>query len=116
MQRINTKKHKYNARKVNGFDSAKEARRADVLKLMEKQGLISDLQFQVKFLLLPKQEVKDFKGKLICGRREMNYIADFVYTENGHTIVEDSKGMRTAKYKQKANLMRRIHGIIIKET
>ena len=116
MKQFKIKRSKYGATKVNGYDSRKESRRADVLKLMEKQALISDLREQVKFLLLPKQEVKDFKGKTICGRREMSYVADFVYVENGQTIVEDAKGFRTKEYKRKRGLMLKIHNIIIKET
>lgn len=110
------KKHKYHAQKTNGYDSKREARRADVLKLMLKQGLISELQEQVPFVLCPKQEGKDFKGKIICLRREMKYIADFVYIENGNTIVEDCKGMRTKEYKRKKRLMKKLFDIDIKET
>ena len=110
------KRSKYGSTKTNGYDSKKEAKRADILKLMNKQGLISDLQEQVPFILLPKQEVKDFKGKTICGRREMKYIADFVYIEKNNTIVEDCKGMRTTEYLRKKRLMKKIHDIDIRET
>ncbi len=110
------KRSKYGSIKTGNYDSKKEAKRADILKLMNKQGLISDLQEQVPFILLPKQEVKDFKGKTICGRREMKYIADFVYIEDGKTIIEDSKGMRTKEYLRKKRLMEKIYGIVIKET
>lgn len=110
------KKHKYHAQKTNGYDSKKEARRADVLKLMLKQGIISELQEQVPFILCPKQEGKDFKGKIICLRREMKYIADFVYIEDGKTIIEDSKGFKTPEYKRKKRLMKKLFDIDIKET
>lgn len=110
------KRSKYGAKKVNGYDSTKEAKRAEVLKLMQKQGIISDLQEQVTYELLPKQEIMGFGGKMICGRRAMNYIADFVYIQDGVKIVEDVKGFRLQAYKQKARLMKRIYGIIIKET
>ena len=110
------KKHKYHAQKTNGYDSKKEARRADVLKLMLKQGLISELQEQVPFVLCPKQEGKDFKGKIICLRREMKYIADFVYIEQSKCIVEDCKGFKTPEYKRKKRLMKKLFDIDIKET
>jgi hypothetical protein len=110
------KRSKYGAKKVNGYMSTKESKRAEILKLLQRNGTISDLQEQVKYNLLPKQEVLGFNGKLICGRREMNYIADFVYSENGLQIVEDVKGFRTPEYKRKARLMEKIHGIKIKET
>jgi hypothetical protein len=112
------KKHKYSAVKTNGYDSKKEAKRAGTLKLLEKAGEITDLREQVTFVLCPAQYVKGFNGKDICARREMKYIADFVYVDvkTGQTVVNDAKGFRTPEYKKKANLMRRIYGIIIHET
>ena len=125
------------------FDSRKEAKRYIVLKDMEKRGLITDLQLQVKFTLIPAQREPDkvgvrggkIKGKLI--ERECAYVADFVYkvpitmeklysTTSGkigsmevhcgyETVVEDTKGFRTADYKIKRKLMLHVHGIKIKE-
>lgn len=110
------KRHKFRAKPLNGYASTKEAKRAEILKLMQRNGQISDLREQVRFELLPKQEIKCFNGKTICGRRAMTYIADFVYSENGAVVVEDCKGFKTRQYIQKKNLMRKIYGIIIKET
>ena len=107
---------KFHSIKSGGYDSRKEHKRALELKQMAKAGIITDLQEQVPFELLPKQEVIGFNGKMMCGRRAMKYIADFVYIENGVQVVEDSKGFRTPEYKRKRNLMLKIHGIIIKET
>ena len=87
-------------------DSIKEAKRWCELKLLERAGIIQDLQRQVKFELIPKQE----------GERAVYYIADFVYTENGNKVVEDAKGMRTKEYKLKKKMMLYFHGIKIKET
>ncbi len=87
-------------------DSIKEANRWCELNLLLRAGVIQDLQRQVKFELLPKQE----------GERAVYYIADFVYTENGKRIVEDAKGMRTKEYKLKKKMMLYFHGIRIKET
>lgn len=86
-------------------DSIKEANRWCELNLLLKAGYITDLQRQVKFELIPKQE----------GERALYYIADFVYTENGIQVVEDVKGMKTKEYKIKKKLMLYFHGIKIKE-
>ena len=99
------RRSKFGNRKTNGYDSKREAKRAEDLKLMEKLGLIKDLRFQVKFPLIPKQI-----GEQACG-----YVADFVYTENGQMIVEDAKGFRTPVYAVKRKLMLKEHGIRIRE-
>ena len=93
---------------VNGieFDSKKEARRYQELILLQRAGKVKDLQLQVKYELIPKQK----------GERSCSYIADFVYkNENGETIVEDTKGIRTPEYVIKRKLMLYIHKIKIKE-
>lgn len=106
--------NKYHNKKVcyNGiaFDSKKEARRYSELLLLERAGVITNLQRQVPFVLIPSQKVN---GKVV--ERECKYIADFVYTENGKKVVEDTKGMKTDKYIIKRKLMLYIHGIQIKE-
>lgn len=98
---------------VNGvrFDSEKEYARWCELQLLEKAGVIRDLQRQVKFELQP---AFTHKGKRI---QAIKYIADFTYTDNetGEKIIEDTKGVRTREYilKQKMMLFR---GYEIKET
>ena len=88
------------------FDSQREALRYLDLKVLQKANLISDLQLQVKFELIPKQD----------GEKACHYVADFVYKdENGQTVVEDTKGMRTKDYIIKRKLMLFRHGIKIKE-
>lgn len=87
-------------------DSIREANRWCELKLLERAGKISDLQRQVKFELLPKQD----------GERAVYYIADFVYTEDGKQVVEDAKGFRTKEYKLKKRMLLYFKGIKIKET
>ena len=118
---------KYRSRKITmdgeTFDSIKEFRRYQELKLMEKAGLVYDLQRQVKFKLIPAQREftddvtatgKPKKGKLI--EHECSYWADFVYRDQyGFRVVEDVKGVRTEVYKIKRKLMLWIHGIRIKE-
>lgn len=106
---------KYHAKKVivDGitFDSQKEATRWSELKLMEKAGLIQNLQRQVKYELIPPY--KDGKKTILRG---CSYIADFQYEENGRLVVEDSKGMQTPEYKIKKKLMAWLNRIVIRET
>lgn len=116
---------KYGAKKVtvNGitFDSQKEYRRFRELVLLERAGRIQDLQRQVKFVLIQAQYEPDIIGKR-CGvkrgkllERECSYIADFVYTEDGKQVVEDTKGFRTQEYIIKRKLMLKEHGIRVRE-
>ncbi len=104
------------------YDSKREARRAAELSLLEKAGKITDLQTQVKFVLIPTQREPDTVGKRGGIKRgkvieqSVCYVADFVYTdEQGRRIVEDTKGFRTKDYVIKRKLMLYIHGIKIKE-
>lgn len=105
---------KYHARKIvregMAFDSVKEYNRYCELRLIERSGAITDLQRQVKFVLLPVQRVD---GKVV--ERACTYIADFVYKERGETVVEDVKGVKTKDYVIKRKLMLYIHGIKVKE-
>lgn len=115
-----SKKPKYGNQKVcvNGetFDSKMEYHRYCQLLALEKAGKISDLQKQVKYSLIPTQR-KPSGGV----ERGISYIADFVYTQNGKTIVEDVKGYRNpqssgyAKFVIKRKLMLYLHGIEIRE-
>lgn len=116
---------KYRSRKVSAdgivFDSMKEYKRFCELQILEKAGEIQDLQRQVKYVLIPAQREPDTtgprggirKGKTI--EKECSYIADFVYRQNGETVVEDTKGFRTTDYIIKRKMMLFIHGIRIKE-
>lgn len=92
------------------FDSKKEAKRYQDLKLLEKAGVIFGLQLQVPFELVPKQ-MED--GKVI--ERAVTYKADFVYWQDGKVVVEDTKGFRTPDYIIKRKLMLERHGIRIRE-
>jgi hypothetical protein len=105
---------KYKSKKtvVNGivFDSRREAKRYYELLLFERAGVIKNLELQKSFELIPSQKIN---GKVV--ERPCKYIADFVYEENGKTVVEDTKGMRTDKYIIKRKLMLYKYGIQIKE-
>jgi hypothetical protein len=122
------KKNKYHSKKINingtVYDSKKEYKRHCELLLLEKAGAITDLQTQVKFILIPAQyetfERYGKKGQRLkdgqrCIEKECAYIADFVYNENGKKVVEDTKGFRTKDYIIKRKLMLWVHGIKIKE-
>lgn len=92
------------------FDSKKEASRFIELRLLERAGKIQELRRQVEFELIPSQKLN---GKTI--ERKCSYRADFVYSENGKTVVEDTKGFRTKEYIIKRKLMLYVYGIKIKE-
>lgn len=83
--------NKYNAKKaeINGvrFDSLKEARLYQKLENMQRMGIISDLQRQVRFELVPKQ--KD--------ERAVYYVADYVFKEGDKVVVADCKSAMTKK-------------------
>ena len=125
--RLANQKSKYGANKtvIDGieFDSKREAKRWAELKLLERAGVIRDLDRQVKFVLIPAQREADTigargairKGKII--ERECAYVADFVYidTETGETVVEDTKGFKTKDYIIKRKLMLWVHKIKIME-
>ena len=105
-----TSPNKYGAEKVtvNGrvFDSAREAKRATELQWLERLGEITDLQYQVRYTLAPKQP----------GERAVVYRADFVYKNKaGDLVVEDAKGVRTKDYVIRRKLMLSVHGIRISE-
>ena len=119
-------KRKYKNKKVviDGitFDSKKEAGRYKELKTLERAGIIQKLQRQVKYVLIPAQyertssvyvkgnnKGKPKKGRLI--ERECAYYADFVYMQDGNTIVEDVKGYRDGQaYTSKRDLIKNYRG------
>ena len=76
----------------------------------------------VPFELIPaiyKDEIVQLKTKVKikkkCVQRATTYVADFVYLQDGKTIVEDTKGFRTKEYELKKKMMRAFLGIEIKE-
>ena len=64
------------------FDSKLEARIADSLMLRQNNGEISNLQFQISFLLCKKPNIK--------------IRVDFVYNENGVVKYIEAKGRETS--------------------
>ena len=107
------------------WDSEKEYYRWVMLRQAEKQGLITSLQRQVVFTLLPaiteEQTVQlKTKTKTVTKtvQQPVTYRADFVYIKDGQQIVEDVKGsprMLTPEYLLKKKMMRALLGIKIKE-
>lgn len=119
---------KYGNRKiiVNGivFDSKREANRYCELLLLQRAGKIKSLELQKEYELIPAQyesyarygkKGQRLKDGSRCIEQAVKYKADFVYTQNGKTIVEDTKGMRTKDYIIKRKLMLWRHGVKIRE-
>ena len=93
---------KYNNTKIEydgiKFDSKKEMQRYIVLKEAERMSVISNLELQVKYELIPavKEEyVEHLKTKDKIKTRTLQlpitYTADFVYIKDGNKVVEDVK-------------------------
>lgn len=80
------------------FDSVAESQYYLYLKSRLERGEITDLRLQVRFVL-----VDGFRHE---GKKEsaVHYIADFVYVENGLTVVVDVKGFATPVYRLKRKL------------
>jgi hypothetical protein len=104
------KKPKFGNKKVEidgqVFDSKKEAARFHELKLMERAGVIKDLETQPVFQI-------EINGVKVC-----KYVADFQYLETGKLVVEDVKSAHTRTlpvYRLKNKLMRACLGIEIRE-
>lgn len=103
---------KYHSTKIvteeGTFDSKREYKRWLILKDMEKLGLISSLKRQISYELIPTQKLDTprYNKKTKKYQRSeisVRYIADFVYEEDGKTVIEDAKGMQTDTYKINAS-------------
>lgn len=94
------------------FDSKKEGERYLFLRAEQLAGRISELKCQVPFELIPSQK-RD--GRVI--ERPVKYIADFSYTRDGETVVEDVKSAatKTPEYILKRKMMLWEFGIEVKE-
>ena len=94
--------NKFGAKKTsyNGleFDSTVERDRYRYLEFMQKQGEISNLRRQVRFLIIPKVTKlvpRQLKTKIRYDERVVElasfYTCDFCYVENGRYVIEDTK-------------------------
>lgn len=107
------------------WDSKKEYQRWLVLKEAEAQGIITDLQRQVKFELIPaviEEYVEHLKTKdkikTRVLQRPITYTADACYYKGGEYVVEDCKispKIKPDKYVLKNKMMFALKGIRIKE-
>lgn len=106
----NLRKNKYKNKEVTidgiKFQSIKEGKRYEQLKILKKAGLIKELELQKVFELQPKYT--NNKGEHI---RSITYKADFFYYDNHleKYIVEDTKGYRTDTYKLKKKLFEYVY-------
>lgn len=112
LQCYNKRGNKYGAKRttVDGieFDSKLEANRWSELRLLERAGVIAELERQKEYVIIPKSQYG----------RKIVYRADFVYkTKEGETVVEDVKSAatKTAVYKIKKRMMGEIYGIQVRE-
>lgn len=119
---------KYNSSKVvhDGitFDSKIEGERYLYLREMERQGVITDLQMQVEYEILPRQSkqiIKHLKTKDKVVEKflehPVTYKCDFQYMHNGELVVEDVKGSSSAMSRDfpiRKKLMLFMHGIEIR--
>lgn len=119
-------KRKFNNKKMSTpdgeFDSKGEWQRWIFLKEAEKNGQISNLRRQVKYILIPTQykavEVKlKTKTKVVqrVAEHEISYKADFVYEKDGETVVEDYKGYPNDRWPYVKKMMLFFHGVAVRE-
>ena len=87
------------------FASKREARRYQELIVLQRAGLIRDLELQPDYPLI------------VNGVRVGIYRGDFRYVDcvTGQKILEDAKGVRTAVYQLKKKLVKAIYNIDIIE-
>lgn len=103
---FNWRESKYGAHKteVDGiiFDSRKEARYYNDLKLLQRGKVVVSFERQVSYVLQESFRHKSCKRKVM----PIVYIADFVvHYSDGHTEVVDVKGYRTPEYLLKKKLL-----------
>ena len=108
MNKYHNKKIAYDGHK---FDSKKEANYYNQLKLLQRAGLIRDLELQKMFILQPSFKLNNKT------RRQITYIADFTYvsTEDNKMHVVDVKGFKTDVYNVKKKMFEYKYGIEIEE-
>lgn len=75
------------------FASLAEARRYEVLQQRQAAGVIADLTRQPRFVL--QRAFVDATGNR---HSAITYTADFRYTEDGETVIEEVKGRETRDF------------------
>ena len=92
------------------FQSKKEGARYCELALLEKAGIVAGFTCQPSFVL--RESYIRCDGKKI---RPITYIADFaVIYPDGHTEIEDVKGVQTEVFKIKRKLLEAKYNLILK--
>ena len=118
--KLEAPRSKYHAKpqEVDGvrFDSRKEARRYQELRLLERAGEIADLELHPVYPIVVVEIWRVGDRPLIdCGR----YTADFRYLDKstGATVIEDvkCKATRTTAYRLRKRLVEAIYGITVTE-
>ena len=112
------RRHKYGAvaTTVDGirFASQKEAARYCELKILEKAGVVKDIEIQPKFALCVP-----LHGRTNVHVKVGTYRADFRYREGprGILVIEDVKsaGTRTTAYRLRKRMVEAQYGITIRE-
>lgn len=88
-------------RTMDGFCFASKAEMHRYWELLQLQraGHIHELELQPPFVL-----VEPFTDSHGHKHRGVKYIGDFAYKEQGQSVVEDCKGVRTREYRIKRQL------------
>jgi hypothetical protein len=100
--------NKYRAKKTacnhgHTHASKREAQRCDELHLLQKSGLISDLEIEPVFrFVINGNQLKMANGQTA------RYTPDFAYVEKGQDVVEDVKGMVVRDFPLRAALFRHL--------
>ncbi len=86
------------------FDSKKELKQYQELKLLLKAGVIKELTLQPEFVLQ-----QSFKLNGVT-HRKISYVADFKYIQGKEIVVVDVKGFKTDIYRLKKKLFLKKYG------
>lgn len=90
------------------FDSGKEAKRYQDLKIIEASGAIRNLNVHKKYpITIAGIEIRTFSKRYWKTGKHLTYEADFTYwdCERKTQVIEDCKGHRTEVYRIKRALM-----------
>lgn len=107
---VRQSRNKFGARKFRNewgeWDSKAEFLRYAELLDMQRKGLISGLQRQVKYEIIPAIKVQKeialkTKTKVVerVDEKAAHYTCDFQYTQDGVLVIEDAKSEATRKEK-----------------
>ena len=99
------------------FDSKAEMLRWQELQMLERAGVIVNLQRQLIMpLVIGRQQVRIRSGRYYKNGRACIYTADFSYIENGYRVIEESKGHDDPCSRLRRAVVEAIYGIEIRVT